>query len=47
MNTINGYRLTKTGPDTFTLRQPGTRNTLVVNRQQLQRMIKNYWGLRV
>lgn len=44
---INGYRLTKTGSDNFILRQPGTRNTIVVNRQQLQRMVKIYWGLRV
>lgn len=45
MNTINGYTLTKTGSDIFTLRQPGTRNTITVNRQQLKRMVKRIWGL--
>lgn len=45
MNTINGYRLTKTGPDNFTLRQPGTRNTVTVDRQQLRQLVKRIWGL--
>lgn len=45
MNTINGYRLTKTGDNHFTLRQPGTRNTIIVDRQQLKRMVKRIWGL--
>lgn len=46
MNTINGYTLTKTGSDSFTLRQPGTRNKVTVDRQQLRKMVKQIWGLR-
>lgn len=46
MNTINGYRLVKHGDDSFMLRQPGTRNTITIDRQQLKRIVKRIWGLR-
>lgn len=43
---IRGYQIVKQGDDSFLLRQPGMRNTITVNRQQLKRMVKRIWGLR-
>lgn len=40
---IDGWRVYRYG-DEFILRQPGTRNSLVLDRAQLAIMFKRYWG---